>query len=47
MAGPLADLASSVLTGVWLYVELRYLNRRQARSLVAEMPAQSSARVGF
>lgn len=33
MAGPCADLVATVLTGIWLYFELRDLNRRQAKGL--------------
>lgn len=28
MAGPLADLGSSVITGIWLFREMKHLNRR-------------------
>jgi len=46
MAGPLADLIASAWTGGWLFVELRDLRRRHARSRDGEMPAESPARVG-
>ncbi|HAA34295.1 MAG TPA: MATE family efflux transporter, partial [Firmicutes bacterium] len=28
MAGPLADLISSIITGIWLFMELNYLNQK-------------------
>jgi putative MATE family efflux protein len=33
ISGPLSDLAASVLTGLWLFFELRDLNRRHEESL--------------
>jgi putative MATE family efflux protein len=47
MAGPVADIVASTLTGAWLFFELRYLNRRHAESGYSEAPARSSAGVGF
>jgi putative MATE family efflux protein len=43
MAGPLADLVASALTGTWLFFELRDLNRRHARSRKSEQPLKSPA----
>lgn len=36
MAGPFSDLGSSVLTGVWLYVELKGLERKKSDSMQLE-----------
>jgi len=36
---PAADLLSSVLTGCWLFIELRHLDRRQLQARAAEPPA--------
>jgi putative MATE family efflux protein len=33
-AGPVADFGSSVITGIWLYFEIKHLNRRHSRSLI-------------
>lgn len=33
MAGPLADLASSILTGIWLYKELKNLDTKHQESI--------------
>lgn len=41
MAGPLADLAASALTGAWLLFELRDLNRRHVEGRNAESLAKS------
>lgn len=38
-AGPVADLGSSVITGIWLYFELKHLDRRHSESLVEPEPA--------
>lgn len=45
MAGPIADVAATALTGTWLLVELRYLNRRHAESSHGELPVASQASV--
>jgi putative MATE family efflux protein len=36
MAGPLADLISSVITGTWLYYELKHLDRRHREGIRLE-----------
>lgn len=47
MAGPVSDLVASVLTGLWLFFELRDLNRRKAKSLDGELTSKSSAIMAF
>ena len=37
-AGPAADFGSSVITGIWLYFELKHLDRRHSESLVGSEP---------
>jgi Na+-driven multidrug efflux pump len=31
-AGPVADLGSSIITGIWLYIELKQLDKRHVES---------------
>lgn len=38
-AGPVSDFGSSVITGIWLYFELKHLDRRHNESLVESEPA--------
>ncbi|MGE5607199.1 MAG: MATE family efflux transporter, partial [Bacteroidota bacterium] len=33
-AGPVADFGSSVITGIWLYFELKHLDRKHSESLI-------------
>jgi putative MATE family efflux protein len=33
-AGPTSDLLSSLLTGAWLFIEIRHLNKRHSQSIV-------------
>lgn len=39
-AGPVADFGSSVITGIWLYFELKHLDRKHSESLVGPEPAE-------
>lgn len=35
-AGPVADILSSIITGVWLFRELKHLDRKHAKGLISE-----------
>ena len=39
-AGPVADFGSSVITGIWLYFDLKHLDRKHSESLVGPEPAE-------
>ncbi len=47
MAGPTADLAASILTGVLLFFELKELNRRHEDGRCCEKQVESSAGAGL
>jgi Na+-driven multidrug efflux pump len=46
MAGPVADLAASIITGLWLYFDLRGLKQRKSEGLGGEMSVKTPAEVG-
>jgi Na+-driven multidrug efflux pump len=41
MAGPLADLIASIITGTWLYRELKHLGEKHDESFVGKLQEES------